>query len=55
MAALRDYLGTRPGATELLTSVHPGEVGSPTGFYLRLGFQDTGTDHEGERVLRLPL
>ncbi|WP_030455418.1 GNAT family N-acetyltransferase [Herbidospora cretacea] len=55
LAALRDYLRTRPGATELLTSVHPGETGSPMGFYLRLGFQDTGTDHEGERVLRLPL
>ncbi|TKK85279.1 GNAT family N-acetyltransferase [Herbidospora galbida] len=55
LAALGDYLATRPGATELLTSVHPGEVGSPMGFYLRLGFQDTGVDHEGERVLRLPL
>ncbi|WP_061290147.1 GNAT family N-acetyltransferase [Herbidospora cretacea] len=55
LAALGGYLSTRPGATELLTSVHPGETGSPMGFYLRLGFQDTGADHEGERVLRLPL
>nr|WP_062339586.1 GNAT family N-acetyltransferase [Herbidospora sakaeratensis] len=55
LAALGDYLRTRPGATELLTSVHPGEIGSPMGFYLRLGFEDTGVDHEGERVLRVPL
>ncbi|WP_066363777.1 GNAT family N-acetyltransferase [Herbidospora mongoliensis] len=55
LAALGDYLSTRPGAIELLTSVHPGEIGSPMGFYLRLGFQDTGVDHDGERVLRLPL
>jgi diamine N-acetyltransferase len=49
------YVRGRPGATELLTSVVSGEEGSPTGFYRRLGFLDTGTDHEGERVLRLPL
>ncbi|WP_459804807.1 GNAT family N-acetyltransferase [Herbidospora sp. RD11066] len=55
LAALVGYLATRPAATELLTSVQPGEDGSPMGFYLRLGFQDTGTDHDGERVLRLPL
>jgi diamine N-acetyltransferase len=50
-----EYVRTRPGAEELLTSVSAGEEGSPMGFYLRLGFIDTGADHEGERVLRLPL
>jgi diamine N-acetyltransferase len=49
------YVRTRPAAEELLTSVAAGEEGSPMGFYLRLGFIDTGVDHEGERVLRLPL
>jgi diamine N-acetyltransferase len=49
------YVRTRPDARELLTSVVPGEEGSPMGFYLGLGFIDTGQNHEGERVLRLPL
>ncbi|WP_204043444.1 GNAT family N-acetyltransferase [Acrocarpospora phusangensis] len=50
-----NYLRTRPGCTELLTSVVPGEISSPLGFYLHLGFQDTGRYFDGERVLRLPL
>ena len=50
-----DYLRTRPAAEELLTSVAAGEEGSPLGFYLRVGFQDTGEFFDGERVLRLPL
>lgn len=50
-----EYVRTRPDPRELLTSVVPGEDGSPKGFYLGLGFVDTGVDHEGERVLRLPL
>jgi diamine N-acetyltransferase len=50
-----EYVRTRPGAEELLTSVAAAEEGSPKGFYLGLGFIDTSTDHEGERVLRLPL
>jgi len=50
-----EYVRTRPDAEDLLTSVVPGEEGSPMGFYLGLGFIDTGVDHEGERVLRLPL
>lgn len=50
-----EYVRTRPGATELLTSVHPGEADSPMGFYLRYGFRDAGFDHDGERVLRLVL
>ena len=50
---LIDYVKTRPGASELLVSYHPGE-GSPRDFYLKLGFQDTGREEEGEVVLRLP-
>ena len=29
--------------------------GSPLGFYLRLGFTETGRVHEGEQVLAMPL
>jgi diamine N-acetyltransferase len=47
-----DYLGTRPGATELITSAVPGE-GSPLPFYERYGFERTGEVDEGEVVLRL--
>jgi diamine N-acetyltransferase len=50
-----EYVRTRPGAKDFKTSVVAGEEASPMGFYLRLGFVDTGVDHEGERVLRLPL
>jgi diamine N-acetyltransferase len=42
------------GATELLTSYVPGD-GDPSGFYLRLGFEETGRLEENERVLRLAL
>lgn len=56
MALVIDYVRTRPGATELLTSVHPGEAQSPMGFYRKLGFIDTGVDHiDAERIMRLPL
>ena len=56
MALVIDYVRTRPGATELLTSVHPGEAESPMGFYRKLGFIDTGVDHiDTERIMRLPL
>jgi diamine N-acetyltransferase len=47
-----DYLGTRPDATELITSAVPGE-GSPLPFYERYGFVQTGEVDEGEVVLRL--
>jgi len=43
-----------PGARELLTSYVPGPE-EPRDFYLGLGFEDTGRDLEGERLLRLPL
>jgi diamine N-acetyltransferase len=50
---LIDYVKTRPNASELLVSYHPGE-GSPRDFYLKLGFQDTGREEEGEVILHLP-
>ena len=46
-----EYVRTRPGAHELLTSVVPGE-GSPGPFYEKLGFTYTGDIDEGERVMR---
>jgi diamine N-acetyltransferase len=49
-----EYVRTRPGAHELLTSVVPGE-GSPGPFYEKLGFTYTGDIDEGERVMRLSL
>jgi diamine N-acetyltransferase len=55
MELVIDYVRARPGAEELLTSVARGDDGSPLGFYLRLGFQDTGEYFDGERLLRLPL
>ena len=42
------------GATELLTSYHPGD-GEPWPFYQRFGFEPTGHVDEGEIVLRLDL
>ncbi len=54
IALLREYLRSRPGATELFTSYVPGD-GSPEGFYRRLGFEPTGEMLEDELVLRLPL
>lgn len=42
------------GATELLTSYHPGD-GEPWPFYQRFGFQPTGEIDDGEIVLRLAL
>lgn len=54
IALLLDYIRTRPGARELLTSCGEGE-GSPEGFYARLGFQRTGEMLDDEVVLVLPL
>ena len=51
-----DYLRThRPDATELLTSVAPGTVASPRGFYEAYGFTPTGQVADGEDVLVLRL
>jgi diamine N-acetyltransferase len=51
---LIEYVRTRPGATELLTSIHQAE-GSPQGFYEKLGFALTGEYEEGEAMLRLSI
>ncbi|MEO8328828.1 MAG: GNAT family N-acetyltransferase, partial [Candidatus Nanopelagicales bacterium] len=50
-----DYLRTRPSADRLLTSLVPGTIGSPRGFYLRYGFTFTGEWFDGEEVMELPL
>lgn len=54
IALIVEYLRTRPGAEELLTSVVPGDA-TPLGFYLSCGFTETGEMFDHERVLRLPL
>jgi diamine N-acetyltransferase len=51
---LLEYVRTRPGATELLTSVVQAE-GGPQQFYEKQGFRLTGTYEEGEALMRLPL
>ena len=51
---VRAHLRARPGAEVLVTSVVPGP-GSPLGFYLRYGFEETGEWFDHEQVLRLPL
>jgi diamine N-acetyltransferase len=51
---LVEYLRTRPGAETLVTSVALGH-GSPLGFYLRYGFEETGEMFDSERVLVLRL
>ncbi len=51
---LTEYVRTRLGAEELITSVVPGP-GSPLGFYLRYGFEPTGEWFDHEQVFRLPL
>ena len=51
IALLLEYVRTRPGACELLTSYGEGE-GSPESFYTRLGFQPTGEVENDEVVLR---
>jgi diamine N-acetyltransferase len=51
---LIEYVRTRPNASELLVSYHPGE-GSPREFYRSLGFEDTGRMDDGEVVLCLSL
>jgi diamine N-acetyltransferase len=54
IALVVEYVQTRPGARELLTSVVPGDA-TPLGFYLRCGFTETGEMFDHEQVLRLPL
>ena len=52
MLQIIERVKSRPGARELLTSCVPGE-GSPEGFYINLGFKNTGEWDEGEMLLRL--
>ena len=49
------HVRTRPDARALMTSVQPGSVGSPRGFYLTYGFAPTGEIFDGEEVLELDL
>lgn len=51
---LLEYVRSRPGATQLVTSCGTGE-GSPEGFYLKLGFRPTGKWEGDEIVLQLDL
>jgi len=51
---LMDHVRTRPGATELLTSVVR-EPDGPQPFYEGLGFRDTGVVEDDEAVLRIEL
>ena len=51
---LIEHVRTRPGASELLTSVHQAD-GGPQGFYEGSGFVLTGEYEEGEALLRLVL
>ena len=48
------YVRTCPGAESLMTSFVPGD-GSPLGFYLKCGFEQTGELFGSEEVLRLRL
>lgn len=54
VALLVEHVRTRPGATELLTSCHPG-LHTPEGFYRKLGFLPTGRMIDNENELRLAL
>lgn len=54
MEQVIEYVRSRPGARELMTSYVPGE-GSPGPFYHSLGFVDTGEVEDGENVTRLIL
>ncbi len=54
LACLIEHVKTRPQATELYVSYVPG-AGSAQGFYERIGFEHTGEEDGGERVMKLPL
>jgi diamine N-acetyltransferase len=54
MQQVIEYVKTLSGANILETSYRPGE-GDPSGFYYKLGFNETGEVLEGENVLRLQL
>jgi diamine N-acetyltransferase len=54
LALFIEHVRSRPGATELLTSVVQAD-GGPQAFYERLGFALTGEHEDGEAMMRLPL
>lgn len=54
MEQVIEYVRGLPGATELFLSFVP-KPGGPRGFYGRLGFVETGVEHEGELEMRLEL
>lgn len=54
LALVIDYVRSLPEARELLLSYVP-NAGNPAPFYARLGFEETGQEVEGERVMRLSL
>jgi diamine N-acetyltransferase len=54
VSRVMDYVRSRPGATQLKVSVHPGE-GSPGPFYESLGFILTGESSGDEPVYSRPL
>jgi diamine N-acetyltransferase len=51
---LIDHVRSRPGARELGVSCVPGD-GSPCPFYEAMGFQYTGSEDDGELVMKLML
>jgi diamine N-acetyltransferase len=51
---LIDHVRSRPGARELGVSCVPGD-GSPCPFYEKMGFQYTGSEDDGELVMKLML
>ncbi|MCP3919748.1 MAG: GNAT family N-acetyltransferase [bacterium] len=54
MHAVVEHVRTLPGATELKLSFVPA-ANSPQPFYESLGFELTGEEEEGEKVMRLAL
>ncbi|MCC7140620.1 MAG: GNAT family N-acetyltransferase [Candidatus Eisenbacteria bacterium] len=54
IALLVEQVRRQPAATELLLSYVPG-VEEPAPFYASLGFLETGTIEDGERIMKLPL
>ena len=52
---LKEYVRTRPNATQLLTSSAPNREGGAEDFYRKFGFTPTGEMEEDEVVLRIDL
>jgi diamine N-acetyltransferase len=52
LALLIEHVRQRPDASKLLLSYVP-EAGNPSPFYAKLGFVETGVEHEGELEMEL--